>query len=98
MTGVPSQFGVDEERASSLAARMALSSHRLRGVHLYMGSNVLAEDDLVHQFAIGTAIARRLVNYGEDGFIVDLGGGFGHPFATPGDPPVGLGCESECPN
>jgi len=84
MTGVASQFGIDEGRAELAIQAIRRGPHRFRGVHLYMGSNVDNEDDLVQQYRIGMTIAKRLAPYAEADFIVDLGGGFGHPFARPG--------------
>lgn len=87
MTGVPSQFGIDEDIADTAIRRVIDDGHNFRGVHLYMGSNITAEDDLIAQFEISTRIARRYRPFATGPFIADLGGGFGHPFAEPGPTP-----------
>ncbi|GAA5054943.1 alanine racemase [Nocardia callitridis] len=87
MTGTASPFGVDEQDADTVVRRVIDDGHNFRGVHLYMGSNILSEDDLVDQFEISTRIADHYVDYGSGTFIADLGGGFGHPFAAPGPRP-----------
>ncbi|MDJ0005839.1 hypothetical protein QM616_24240 [Rhodococcus fascians] len=88
MTGLPSQFGIDEEVADPVVQQVIDQGHNFRGVHLYMGSNILSEDDLVAQFEVSTRIARRYRRYATGQFIADLGGGFGHPFAEPGPKPL----------
>lgn len=87
MTGTPSPFGVDEEKAEHLIREVVDHGHNFRGVHLYMGSNILSEDDLINQFQISTRIAARYLDHSSGDFIADLGGGFGHPFAGPGPTP-----------
>lgn len=88
MTGVASQFGVDEEDAQSVVAAVVDGPHTFAGVHLYMGSNLDDEDALVDQFEIGVEVATAFESYASSRYVVDLGGGFGHPFARHGDRPV----------
>ncbi|MFD6105463.1 hypothetical protein ACFWFQ_22650 [Nocardia salmonicida] len=87
MTGTPSQFGIDEEDAEAVVREVIAAGHNFRGVHLYMGSNIVSEDDLVGQFEISTRIAEKFVHFASGEFLADLGGGFGHPFAVAGERP-----------
>ncbi|CAM3727573.1 type III PLP-dependent enzyme [Kibdelosporangium persicum] len=85
MTGVSSQFGAD---AGWVAARPAEFTGPIAGFHLYMGSNLTEEDDLVTQFATAIGTARRLADIlAVPVRVLDLGGGFGAPFARAGGLP-----------
>lgn len=89
MTGVASQFGADIEWLEAEPAAFASrASAVVSGLHLYLGSNLLDEDELVAQFtaAVRTAERARAV-LADDITVLDLGGGFGAPFARPGDVP-----------
>lgn len=88
MTGVASQFGADvdwvlaepEQFTGGPAAPVA-------GLHLYMGSNLTGVDALLGQFRQAAGTARRLVaGTGLPLDVLDLGGGFGAPFARAGGP------------
>lgn len=89
MTGVPSQFGADTGWILAEPARFAGGEHaEASGLHLYMGTNLTAVDDLLGQFgrALGTAVRLRdaLAPHGVRLRTFDLGGGFGAPFAKAG--------------
>ncbi|WP_020639047.1 hypothetical protein [Amycolatopsis balhimycina] len=89
MTGVPSQFGADTGWILAEPARFAGGEHaEASGLHLYMGTNLTAVDDLLGQFrrALGTAARLReaLAPHGVRFRTLDLGGGFGAPFAKDG--------------
>jgi diaminopimelate decarboxylase len=82
MTGGPSQFGAD---ADWVAAKPAAFRTRLAGFHLFGGSNLDAEPALLEQFRAAIATARRLAGVlGLEPRLLDLGGGFGAPFARSG--------------
>jgi diaminopimelate decarboxylase len=84
MTGVASQFGADVDW---ILARPELFSP-IAGLHLYMGTNVSHEDDLVAQFGQSIRTARRLADaLRVDLEVLDLGGGFAAPFARTGSLP-----------
>lgn len=94
MTGVPSQFGADASWVIDEPGRFAGRERvRVVGLHLYMGTNLAAVDDLLAQFTqeVSTAltVAAALARHGATLDVLDLGGGFGAPFARPG-PPVRL--------
>lgn len=90
MTGVPSQFGADLTWVladpEAFASRPFVS---VVGFHLYMGTNINDESALLNQFWQAARTARRLAD--ETGLgveVLDLGGGFGAPFARAGELPV----------
>ncbi|GAB3677982.1 type III PLP-dependent enzyme domain-containing protein [Saccharopolyspora tripterygii] len=90
MTGVASQFGADLDQVLAEPARFAgRPNARVHGLHLYMGTNLTSVDDLVAQFRHSVRTAVRLVaalgRCGADIDVLDLGGGFGAPFAKPGE-------------
>lgn len=89
MTGTPSQFGTD---AGALAPDSALlrrcGNVRPVGFHVFSASNVQDEDALVQEFAASIEVASATA--ARTGFtprVVDIGGGFGAPYAAPGDLP-----------
>ncbi|SCG34128.1 alanine racemase [Micromonospora humi] len=86
MTGVASQFGADVDWIESEPERFASRpAARMCGFHLYTGSNVDSVDALVAQFTAAATTARRLRDLlGIELSVLDLGGGFGAPFARPG--------------
>ncbi|GAA4009637.1 type III PLP-dependent enzyme [Streptomyces marokkonensis] len=89
MTGVASQFGVDEEEVrADPAAFTGVPGTRLSGVHLFPISNARDEDSLIASLRAGVSLAARLRD--EAGLpmnVVDLGGGFAAPYARPGTRP-----------
>ncbi|GAA1946295.1 type III PLP-dependent enzyme [Streptomyces durmitorensis] len=92
MTGVASQFGADTSWVLAEPARFANRPHaRVVGLHLYMGSNLCEVDDLVGQFTRSLRTARSLGDvlaaHGVRIEVLDLGGGFGAPFAKAGKVP-----------
>ena len=83
MTGVSSQFGAD----ASWVVREPGRFRDVTGLHFYMGTNLVSEDVLVRQFEVGLSLAERLGDVLGDVAEVDLGGGFGAPFARAGARP-----------
>jgi diaminopimelate decarboxylase len=95
MTGTASQFGADLSwvmRQPELFRRAGGAA--VTGLHLYMGTNLADEQALLRQFAVGAAIAARLAGTFGTLAEVNLGGGFGAPYASAGSRPVfaGLAC------
>ncbi|MFI5833400.1 alanine racemase [Micromonospora sp. NPDC051300] len=86
MTGVASQFGADVDWIEREPERFgSRPSAEVRGFHLYTGSNVDSVDALVAQFTTAAGTAHRLRDLlGVELDVLDLGGGFGAPFARPG--------------
>ncbi|MEU1010742.1 alanine racemase [Streptomyces sp. NPDC005890] len=90
MTGVPSQFGADTSWILDEPERFGRRAHTdVVGLHLYMGTNLTRADDLLGQFTRSVRTARRLTEalapHGMRLDVLDLGGGFGAPFASAGD-------------
>ncbi|MEE1927854.1 alanine racemase [Streptomyces sp. TRM 70351] len=89
MTGVSSPFGAD--RAGVEAAPEAFTGHDhldFDGLHLYLATNLSDEDALLEQFDVALATARRLQDaMGVPLRVLDLGGGFGAPYARAGELP-----------
>lgn len=94
MTGVASQFGADTGWVLAEPERFG-DRYRVSvvGLHFYMGTNIVAVDDLLAQFDqdLGTVtrLAKALQPYVTGLDVVDLGGGFAAPFAK-SSPPVDL--------
>lgn len=89
MTGVASQFGADTSWVREQPERFADRQHvRVTGLHLYMGTNLGGVDELLAQFtqSLDTAVelAALLAARGSTVEVLDLGGGFGAPFAHAG--------------
>jgi len=89
MTGVASQFGADSSWVLEQPARFAGRDHvAVTGLHLYMGTNLDTVEALTAQFRRSSRTAARLTEvlgrHGADIGVLDLGGGFGAPFAKAG--------------
>lgn len=89
MTGAPSQFGADASWLLAEPERFASRDRAaLAGLHFYTGTNAEDPDALVLQLATSIELAGRLRSaLGLRLDEVNLGGGFGHPFARAGARP-----------
>lgn len=89
MTGVPSQFGVDAEYLLAHPERLGSTAEcEVVGLHIYLGSNVPSATALAEQFTRSVRLAAELcAALGIVPRFLDLGGGFGRPFARPDVPP-----------
>lgn len=89
MTGGASQFGADTAWVATQPERFrARDAATLVGLHLYLGSNLPDVAALRAQFATAITTARQLADRLDlDLRLLDLGGGFGAPFARAGDLP-----------
>lgn len=88
MTGVPSQFGADASwirRSPDLFRSHGRAT--VTGLHLYMGTNLSDEDTLLRQFDIAIRLAASLHDVIGPVTEIDLGGGFGAPYARAGTRP-----------
>lgn len=90
MGGRASPFGVDAGEAAALAKRVAGEGAHWQGFHIFAGSQALDSDAIIETQAATLALAARL---GEDAGLVpplvNLGGGFGIPYAS-NDLPVNV--------
>jgi diaminopimelate decarboxylase len=89
MTGRPSQFGVDPAALMPGASGGGLlsSAGRARpvGFHVFSASNAADEDSLIAELAQNiNTVAATIKATGFSPNFVDIGGGFGAPYAAPG--------------
>lgn len=82
MGGLPSAFGIDEERLDQAVGWVASEPQlRLRGVHQFAGTQILDVELLVAQWRHALAVGERLAALGgEPPRTIDLGGGLGIPY------------------
>jgi diaminopimelate decarboxylase len=84
MCGTPSQFGADAAWVLRQPdAFRGNASVDVVGFHFYMGTNLSAPDAVCRAIGVALDTARELMGRGFAAKILDLGGGFGHPFAVP---------------
>jgi diaminopimelate decarboxylase len=86
MGGLPSQFGVDHDRAPALVRRIVEAGADWRGLHIFAGSQALHAEALIdlqrETVALAAAIAEEA---GHAPAEVNLGGGFGIPYFAKDD-------------
>ncbi|MCM2391782.1 phosphopantetheine-binding protein [Streptomyces albipurpureus] len=89
MTGGPSQFGFDLDGLISERSRLLAEGTRIVGMHFFPLTNARDEDGLHAELANSVRTAARLRDeLGIPLHLLDLGGGFAAPYATPGERPV----------
>lgn len=88
MTGIPSQFGFEEEELIAKAELIqSLDGIEISGIHIYFGTQIDLYS-LVPTIQLAIQTAERLSSYLDLIFqIVDVGGGFPWPYATTGEGP-----------
>lgn len=88
MTGTASQFGMDMAAIVAAGPRLAGDGHaRLAGFHCFFGTNLADPVALVDQFRLAATVSADLAErLGVEPRLVDLGGGFGHPYCVEGEP------------
>ncbi|WP_369181840.1 type III PLP-dependent enzyme [Streptomyces mutabilis] len=90
MTGDPSAFGADAEDIAARPEQYTGGEYaRIDGLHLYLATNIADEEALDSSFGEAITVARDL----SDALAVplrtiDLGGGFGAPYARAGELPA----------
>jgi len=84
MEGKPAPFGVDEETLDSLVQIISSTeSFDFRGIHMFVGRDVLDCSVLINQFRKAIQTARRVVSkIGRPLQTIDFGGGLGIPYFT----------------
>ena len=89
MTGEPSQFGADAAWVLSQPQDFAPTPWcDVQGFHLFVGTNISDPGDLLATFESTIRLAAKLTAaHGDRPQVIDLGGGFGHPFAQAGQRP-----------
>ncbi|WP_343242836.1 type III PLP-dependent enzyme [Streptomyces sp. SID12501] len=90
MTGDPSAFGADAEDIAAHPEWYTGGEHaRIDGLHLYLATNIADEQALGDSFSEAIAVARTLRKaLGVPLHTIDLGGGFGAPYARAGELPA----------
>lgn len=90
MMGKPSQFGIDSETLEKQLPRLSrVAGTRLIGAHFYSQSNARDERSLLGELQQSVITAARLqADLGLPMQVLDIGGGFAAPYATPGERPV----------
>jgi len=79
MSGKPRQFGIDEEQLPSIIGELQnLTSLRLNGIHIYLGTRILEWQAIVRNTQNILNLAEKIQQtYGLTFDFVDVGGGFG---------------------
>lgn len=84
MTGKATQFGIDEDDLNMLP--MVIKKYpnvEIVGTHIYAGSNISSVDLLINTFQHAIKISAKLLDQLKlDIKLIDIGGGFAHPFGT----------------
>ena len=81
MGGGPKPFGVDAEQVPGVLARIAELGLRLRGFHIFSGSQNLRADSLIEAQNATFELAYRLAEHAPGPIeALNIGGGFGTPY------------------
>jgi len=82
MGGRPAPFGIDEEQIEATLERIASDRHLdFRGIHLFIGTQILDHDLLLTQYRKGVDIAREVARQMRSPLrTLDFGGGLGIPY------------------
>jgi diaminopimelate decarboxylase len=81
MGGLPSQFGVDHDRAPAVIRRIVEAGANWQGLHIFAGSQALHAEALVELQRDTVALAASICEEGGHApRHVNLGGGFGIPY------------------
>ena len=89
MGGTPSQFGADLDWVCAEPERFRADGVELVGYHVYIGTNITDVEQLAGWFELGlNAVSRAQKALGCTVRLIDLGGGFGHPYARAGARPA----------
>ena len=100
MTGVPSQFGFEEECLVTGAEKLRTlqDNVEIAGIHVYYGTQVSVCDALISTLRNAIQTAEYLSEqFGFSFRIVNLGGGFPWPYATTGTGPNLIDLQSALP-
>jgi diaminopimelate decarboxylase len=81
--GPDSRFGVTMDGLPACRSQLASGSLKLIGFHVFSGSQILSADGIIHHLRGGVEQALRAGEVlGRRPDIIDLGGGFGVPYAA----------------
>ena len=84
MGGKPAPFGIDEEILDRVVDRiMGDENLKLRGIHLFVGTQILDYEVLLSQYRKGVEIAKKVaIRTQQPLHTLDFGGGLGIPYFT----------------
>ena len=97
MTGKPSRFGIDIEELPACLEKAAKDGFKINGIHLYLGSQILSDEQLIANYRVGL----NIISEHYDKFYTDkkidyvFGGGFGIPY-NDDDPEINPEYIAEC--
>lgn len=81
MSGGPKQFGIDEEQLPSILQHYDHKDYKLRGFHIFAGSQNLKEEALIEAHVNTFNLAIKLIKLcPKDIDYVNIGGGLGIPY------------------
>jgi diaminopimelate decarboxylase len=82
MGGQPTAFGFEEESLAEVTKAVSSCAHlKLRGIHLYTGTQILDADSLLMHWQHAVTVAKQLsALVSEPLQTIDLGGGLGIPY------------------
>jgi diaminopimelate decarboxylase len=82
MTGKPSRFGIDIEELPACLDKAAKDGFKINGIHLYLGSQILSDEQLIANYRVGLNIISEHYEKFYTGKKIDyvFGGGFGIPY------------------
>jgi diaminopimelate decarboxylase len=90
MGGAAAPFGIDHDRAATVARELIAAGADWRGLHIYAGSQALHAPALIEAQRATVALAAQIADaIGEAPPEVNLGGGYGIPY-FPGDAPLDM--------
>lgn len=93
MTGRPSRFGIDIEELPLCLDKAAGDGFKIKGIHLYSGSQILSNEQLLANYRTGLEIINT--HYGKfftgENIEYIFGAGFGIPYQA-ADPAIDLDC------
>lgn len=82
MTGKPSRFGIDIEELPACLDKAAQDGFKINGIHLYLGSQILSDEQLIANYRVGLNIISEHYEKFYTAKKIDyvFGGGFGIPY------------------
>jgi diaminopimelate decarboxylase len=82
MGGKPAPFGIDEEILDQVLERILTDKNlQFRGIHLFVGTQILDYQILLNQYRQGIAIAKKVAHQWQQPIhTLDFGGGLGIPY------------------
>lgn len=97
MTGKPSRFGIDIEELPACLDKAAKDGFKINGIHLYLGSQILSDEQLIANYRVGLNIISEHYDKFYTGKKIDyvFGGGFGIPYKDD-DPTINPEYIAEC--